>query len=245
MRDGAPASRRRRLRGAPKTLTITENASRDGPRDKNEFPVTESVRVPASRPTDPVLESPLDIVRTVIPDVLLITPRAISDNRGFLCVTYNVRDYAAAGIDVAFIQDNWSMSIEAGVVRGLHFQSPPHAQDKLIRVTVGSIQDVAVDIRAGSPTFGQHVSVILSAANRRQLFVPKGFAHGFCTLVPGSEVAYKVSDRYAPEHDRGIAWNDPALAIEWQVAKGRAIVSERDGAQPMLANLPEYFRYEL
>jgi dTDP-4-dehydrorhamnose 3,5-epimerase len=178
-----------------------------------------------------------------IPAVKLIEPTIFRDKRGFFSETYNAKTLATAGIDVRFVQDNHSLSTERGVVRGLHFQAPPHAQDKLVRVTRGSIYDVAVDIRRGSPTFGRHVGVVLSAANWQQLWVPKGFAHGFCTLEPDTEVLYKVTDYYAPESDGGIAWNDPALGIEWPIAAAEAVLSDKDARHPRLADLGPVFDY--
>jgi dTDP-4-dehydrorhamnose 3,5-epimerase len=176
-----------------------------------------------------------------ISEVKLVEPRVFGDSRGFFSEVYNARALAEVGIDVTFCQDNHSLSRPAGTVRGLHFQAPPYAQDKLVRVPRGRVLDVAVDLRVGSPTYGQHVSAELSAEKWNQLFVPKGFAHGFCTLEDDTEVVYKVSAHYAPEHDFGVLWNDPALAIAWPVAAANAIVSEKDARQPRLADLPTYF----
>jgi dTDP-4-dehydrorhamnose 3,5-epimerase len=176
-----------------------------------------------------------------IPDVKLVEPARHGDARGFFSETYSRQRYEAAGIAGEFVQDNHSLSGQVGVVRGLHFQIAPHAQGKLVRVVKGAILDVAVDIRHGSPTFGRHVTVELSAANWRQLWIPVGFAHGFCTLEPDTEVVYKVTDYYAPECDRGILWNDPALAVPWPVGAGEATVSPKDRALPPLAQLPEHF----
>ena len=178
-----------------------------------------------------------------IPEIKLVTPKIFRDDRGFFSETFNARELAAADIKEVFVQDNHSLSVARGVVRGLHFQIPPKAQDKLVRVMRGSILDVAVDIRAGSPTFGKHVTAILSADNWRQLWVPKGFAHGFCTLEPDTEVVYKVTEYYAPDCDRGIRWDDPALGIEWPIAAGEAILSAKDMKNPLLAELTSYFHY--
>jgi dTDP-4-dehydrorhamnose 3,5-epimerase len=186
----------------------------------------------------------MDIIPQPIPDILLVRPARHRDGRGFFSETYRKSAFAAAGIAAEFVQDNHSLSLDQGVIRGLHFQRPPRAQDKLVRVTAGAIQDIAVDVRAGSPTFGRHVSVILSAENWNQLFVPKGFAHGFCTLEPDTEVFYKVTDEYAPEHDLGLAFDDPALAIDWKVGPEAAILSARDRKHPRLADLAEWFTYE-
>jgi dTDP-4-dehydrorhamnose 3,5-epimerase len=184
----------------------------------------------------------LHVEPLAIPEVKLVTPKIHRDARGFFSETYNAPALAAvAGIDAVFVQDNHSLSVETGVVRGLHFQIAPRAQDKLVRVARGSILDVAVDIRRGSPTYGRHVSAILSAQNWAQLWVPKGFAHGYCTLEANTEVLYKVTDVYAPDCDRGLAWDDPALGIDWPVAAGKAILSPKDTRNPRLADLPPYF----
>jgi dTDP-4-dehydrorhamnose 3,5-epimerase len=178
-----------------------------------------------------------------IPEVKLITPPIFRDERGFFSETYNRQALAAAGIDAEFVQDNQSLSRAKGVLRGLHFQSSPRAQAKLVRVVRGSIFDVAVDIRRGSPTYGRHVSATLSAENWAQLWVPVGFAHGFCTLEPDTEVIYKVTDFYAPERDRGLAFDDTDLAIQWPVAAAPAILSDKDRQHPRLRDLPAYFTY--
>lgn len=179
-----------------------------------------------------------------IPEVKIIRPRKHGDARGFFCETYSQRDFTAAGIDVIFVQDNHAFSAAKGTVRGLHFQSPPFAQDKLVRVAHGAIFDVAVDLRSGSPTYGKHVSATVSARDWNQIFVPKGFAHGLVTLEPDTEVLYKVSDYYAPAHDLGLLWNDPALAIPWPVTDAEAVLSAKDKVQPRLDSLQAYFHYE-
>jgi dTDP-4-dehydrorhamnose 3,5-epimerase len=183
----------------------------------------------------------LSVEPTAIPDVKIVTPKRFGDHRGFFSEIYNRQRFAESGIDVAFVQDNHSLSAEVGTVRGLHFQSEPFAQVKLIRVVKGRILDVAVDIRRSSRTYGQHVAVELSAENGRQLLVPVGFAHGFCTLEPNTEIQYKVSAYYSAAHDHGLAWNDPALDIAWPIDTGRAILSDKDRRQPILAELPDYF----
>lgn len=170
-----------------------------------------------------------------------VTPRRFPDPRGFFSETYSARDFAKQGIDVPFVQDNHAASTAKGVVRGLHFQIPPRAQAKLVRVTRGAILDVVVDIRRSSPTYGKHQSFELSAENWSQLYVPAGFAHGYCTLTPECEVIYKVSDYYSPEHERGILWNDPGLAIAWPVSKSEVLLSDRDSALPCLAQSETYF----
>ena len=185
----------------------------------------------------------MEVVETAIPEVKIVKPKKHGDHRGFFSETYNRRALAAAGIDIDFVQDNHSLSADTGTVRGLHFQVPPFAQDKLVRVVHGSILDVAVDIRRGSPTFGRHASAVVSAAEWNQILVPIGFAHGFVTLEPNTEVLYKTTDFYAPEHDRGILWNDPELGIEWGVDDGRAILSDNDRALPTLNDAPDLFEY--
>lgn len=178
---------------------------------------------------------------TAIPDVKIVTPRKYGDARGFFSEVYKQSDWRAAGLDLAFVQDNHSYSAPAGTLRGLHFQIAPAAQDKLVRVVRGAILDVAVDIRRSSPTFGRHVAVELSARNWRQLLVPTGFAHGFVTLDPDTEVLYKVTGLYSPAHDRGLAWDDPDLGIDWRVPAGGPLLSERDRQWPRLRDLAEGF----
>ena len=179
-----------------------------------------------------------------LPGLKLLTHRRIDDGRGFFSETYRADALAEHGIKLSFVQDNHSVSKPAGVVRGLHFQSPPHAQAKLVRVVRGRILDVAVDIRCGSPTYGRHVAIELSAENWQQLLVPVGFAHGFCTLVEETEVIYKVSAYYSAAHDQGFAWDDPALGIAWPVTADNAVLSERDRKHPMLAALTSPFDYD-
>lgn len=183
------------------------------------------------------------IEATAIPEVMLIAPKRFGDDRGFFVEIYNKKRYQEHGVAADFVQDNHSYSATVGTMRGLHFQLAPFAQAKLVTCIRGAIFDVAVDIRSGSPTFGRHVAVHLSAANGQQLFVPAGFAHGFCTLLPDTEVLYKASNYYSPEHDRGLAWNDPDLAIDWPVSPSAAIVSEKDGKQPLLRDLGTAFEF--
>lgn len=178
---------------------------------------------------------------TAIPDVKIITPKKFGDRRGFVSETYNRRAAAEAGIHLEFVQDNHSLSADVGTIRGLHFQSAPFAQDKLVRAPRGRILDVAVDLRRSSPTFGRHVAVELSAENWRQLLVPIGFAHGFCTLEPDTEVFYKVTNYYSPAHDHGLAFDDPALGIAWPIDATKAILSDKDRRLPRLADCPLYF----
>ena len=180
---------------------------------------------------------------TALPDVKLIQPVRHGDTRGYFSEVYREDALLRAGVDIRFVQDNQSMSAAVGVLRGLHFQTPPMAQAKLIRVIAGAILDVAVDIRWGSPTYGQHVAVVLSAEEGNQLLVPEGFAHGFCTLEPNSTVIYKVNNYYSPENDRGMLWNDPALGIDWRLDGREPVLSEKDNKHPKLAELPRYFSY--
>lgn len=175
--------------------------------------------------------------------VLLVRPQLHADARGFFCETYNRRTLEEAGLVADFVQDNHSLSRAKGVVRGLHFQSDPHAQGKLVRCIRGAIFDVAVDIRVGSPTFGCHVARTLTPDNHEQLWIPAGFAHGFCTLVADTEIIYKVTDYYAPECDLGLAWDDPALGIDWPVDPADAVLSDKDRKQPRLSELGAYFCY--
>lgn len=185
----------------------------------------------------------MQVVSTEIEEVKEIRPVRHRDARGFFSEIFRDDVLRAHGIDVPFVQENHSLSVERGVVRGLHFQVPPAGQAKLVRVGRGAILDVAVDIRAGSPNFGRHVAVVLNAELGNQLFVPEGFAHGFCTLEPNTEVFYKVSSHYSREHDAGLAWDDPCLAIAWPAKAGSALLSDKDRRQPALADLPVYFRY--
>ena len=185
----------------------------------------------------------MDVTACKLPAVLLLRPRRVRDARGYFAETYNRRAAAAAGITADFVQDNQSLSLHAGTVRGLHFQIPPHPQAKLVRVLRGSIYDVAVDLRAGSPTYGVWVAEQLTAEGGEQMFVPRGFAHGFCTLEPQTEVSYKVDDYYAAECESGIAWSDPTLAIDWPVAMAGAVLSDKDLALGSFSDFVSPFRY--
>lgn len=178
---------------------------------------------------------------TAIPEVLVLEPALHSDDRGFLSEVFNVASLREAGIETTFVQENHTYSIRAGTVRGLHVQIPPHPAAKLVRCTRGSILDVAVDLRRGSPTYGHHVSQILSADNWLQMFVPENFAHGFCTLEDDTEIVYKTTAHWDPQLDRGLAWDDPDLGIDWPVSSEDAILSAKDRKQPALANLDTYF----
>lgn len=183
----------------------------------------------------------VDIESLNIPAVKVLMPKKYGDRRGFFSEVYNKKTLLELGIDLDFVQDNHSLSADKGTMRGLHFQTPPFAQDKLVRVVRGAVFDVAVDLRRNSPTYGEHVSVVLSADALNQVLVPTGFAHGFMTLEPDTEVVYKVSDYYAPEHDKGILWNDPALEIVWPEPEATVILSEKDRAQPRLAEMTSPF----
>ena len=180
--------------------------------------------------------------RLSLPDVIVFSPLKHRDSRGFLSETYSKSLLAQAGLEYDFVQENHVLSEKRGTIRGLHFQIPPFAQAKLIRVVRGAIFDVVVDIRKGSPTYGRHVSAVISAESWNQILVPVGFAHGLATLEPKTEVLYKVSNVYSPEHERGLLWNDPALQIEWPICA--AVSSEKDRQQPSFSDLPTYFPYE-
>jgi dTDP-4-dehydrorhamnose 3,5-epimerase len=183
----------------------------------------------------------MDVRPTAIAEVLLLLPKRLDDQRGFLSEVYSRRAFAAAGIDVEFVQDNHTMSTAKGTVRGFHYQIPPMAQAKLVRVVRGAIYDVALDLRRASPTFGRHVAATISAEAWNQILIPIGFAHGFCTLTEDTEVLYRLSNYHSPMHERGVLWNDPALAIDWPVAAGEAVLSDRDRHQPRLADVNDLF----
>ena len=174
---------------------------------------------------------------TPIKGVIAITPRLLSDERGWFAEIWNARSLAALGIEASFVQENASSSLRRGTIRGLHFQKAPAAQAKLVRVVRGAIFDVAVDLRRGSATFGRHVGEVLSATNFRQLFIPAGFAHGYCTLEDDTEVAYKASAFYSPQDEGGVVWNDPDLAIAWPLDGREPTLSAKDGRLPRLTDL--------
>ncbi|GIP35114.1 dTDP-4-dehydrorhamnose 3,5-epimerase [Paenibacillus sp. J2TS4] len=176
----------------------------------------------------------MNIIKTKFEGVLIIEPKVFSDERGFFMESYNEINMEKNGLAINFVQDNHSFSSKVGVIRGLHYQLNPKAQSKLIRVTAGAIYDVVVDIRKGSVTFGDWLAIVLSADNKRQLFIPRGFAHGFCTLTPIAEVQYKVDEYYAPDLDRGIIWNDPDLGITWPTKS--PILSVKDQKHPLFKN---------
>ena len=186
----------------------------------------------------------MNIIKTDIPEVVIVEPRVFGDNRGYFFESFSERDFAVAVREVKFVQDNESMSCY-GVVRGLHFQKPPHAQSKLVRVVKGKVLDVAVDIRKGSPTFGQHVAVELSEENHRQLFIPRGFAHGFAVLSDQAVFQYKCDDYYAPETEGAIAWDDPEIGIDWKIPEDKVILSPKDADHPELKDSTELFDYSI
>ena len=173
--------------------------------------------------------------RLAIPEVILLTTQRFPDQRGFFSETWNERRFIEAGVPGPFVQDNHALSTERGVVRGLHMQIAPSAQGKLIRAVRGAIWDVAADVRPGSPTYGKHVAVVLSAENWRQLWIPTGFLHGYCTLEPNTEVIYKVTAPWDRQAERGVIWNDPDLAIPWPIDPAKALLSDKDLALPLLA----------
>jgi len=179
----------------------------------------------------------MEIIETKLPGVLVLAPKVHTDHRGFFMESYHRELLRQHGLQFDFVQDNHSLSVQAGTVRGLHYQLAPYAQTKLLRVLSGAIYDVAVDIRRDSPTFGQWVSEILTAENKRQILIPKGFAHGFCTLVADTEILYKVDEYYSAEHDRGIRWNDPAIGIDWPMLEANVTLSAKDAELPVLADM--------
>lgn len=184
----------------------------------------------------------MKLIDTKLDGVKIIEPKVFKDNRGFFMESFNFKKFAELGLEFDFIQDNHSLSVDKDVIRGLHYQLNPMAQTKLVRVITGAIYDVAVDIRKDSPTFGKWVGVTLSEDNHRMLVVPKGFAHGFCTLKENTHVQYKVDDYYSAENDKGILWNDPALAIEWPTST--PTLSEKDAKQPLLNDAEINFQYQ-
>jgi dTDP-4-dehydrorhamnose 3,5-epimerase len=186
----------------------------------------------------------METKRLNLAGLLSLIPRQFLDARGSFAETYNERTFAAAGISARFVQDNQSFSAKRGTIRGLHFQLPPAAQAKLVRVLRGSVYDVAIDLRVGSPTFGQWDGLTLTAQRGEQLFIPRGFAHAFCTLEPDTVVAYKVDQFYAPESDSGLIWNDGTLAIAWPVSADEVVLSDKDLKLGRIADFVSPFRYE-
>lgn len=186
----------------------------------------------------------MEFQETKLSGVILLSPRRFGDDRGWFSETWNKQALTKVGIDLDFVQDNHSFSAQVGTVRGLHYQSPPHAQDKLVRASRGRILDVAVDIRVGSPTFGQWVGEELSAENGKQLLVPKGFLHGFATLEPDTEVQYKCTDYYAPECDGAVRFNDPDIGIDWGISPETAVLSDKDMVAPLFKDFKSPFKFE-
>ena len=186
----------------------------------------------------------MNVVKTGIDGVVIIEPTVFGDERGYFFESYSQREFDEKVRPVRFVQDNESKS-KYGVVRGLHFQTGEHAQSKLVRVVEGRVLDVAVDVRRGSPTFGRYVAVELSAENKRQLFIPRGFAHGFAVLSPTAIFQYKCDSLYAPQSEGAVAWDDPDIGIEWGVAPADIVVSPKDAAHPRLKDAPELFDYNI
>lgn len=186
----------------------------------------------------------MEITKLKLPGLLTLRPRRFADSRGYFTETYNQKAFSAAGVTADFVQDNQSFSATRGTLRGLHFQLPPAAQAKLVRVLQGSVFDVAVDLRAGSPTYGHWTGEMLTAEGGEQLFIPRGFAHAFCTLEPNTIVAYKVDEFYAPASDSGLIWNDPALNIDWPVKPDEMLLSDKDLKLGRFADFVSPFRFE-
>jgi dTDP-4-dehydrorhamnose 3,5-epimerase len=183
----------------------------------------------------------LEVRSLAIPDVKIIAPKKHGDSRGFFSETYNKKSFAGAEINLDFVQDNHSLSPQVGTLRGLHYQGHPFAQDKLVRVVSGRILDIAIDLRRNSSTFGKWVAAEISADAWNQILVPIGFAHGICTLEPNTQLIYKVTNYYSPEHDFGIRWNDPDLAIKWSLPESQMILSEKDKKQPFFKDIKNWF----
>ena len=200
------------------------------------------IAVPGQTAENPERNSPLQIEQTPLPGLALITPRRFGDHRGFFAESWSQAKLAEAGIDIAFVQDNHSLSMTPGTVRGLHYQAPPHAQAKLVRCGRGALFDVAVDIR-GSPTYGQWFGAELSFENGKQLLVPEGFAHGFVTLQPETEIVYKCSDYYAPETEGAVVWDDPQIAINWPMEGHDPVLSEKDATALKLSEIDTPFTW--
>ncbi len=179
--------------------------------------------------------------RLIIPEIILVRPRKFADSRGWFMETWKAPDFAALGAAVDFVQDNHSMSTKRGTIRGLHFQIPPRAQAKLVRVLRGAVYDVAVDLRRGAATYGKRCGATLTAEGGEQLFIPRGFAHGFCTLNDNTEVVYKVDNVYAPECEAGLFWGDPDLAVDWPIHSSEILVSDKDAKLPEFAGFNSPF----
>ena len=195
-------------------------------------------------PREPPRHRAMEVNATRLPGVKILKPRFFQDSRGYFVETYNKRSAQELGITACFVQDNQSLSLKPGTIRALHFQVPPKPQAKLVRVVCGSIYDVALDLRVGSPTYGSWMAETLTAKGGEQMFIPRGLAHGFCTLEPNTEVSYKVDSYFAPECERGLAWNDPTLAITWPILPGDAILSDKDRSNGRFADFASPFRYD-
>ena len=185
----------------------------------------------------------MNVIKTDIPDVVIIEPRVFGDHRGYFFESFSEKDFSENVREVKFVQDNESKSCY-GVLRGLHFQKPPHAQAKLVRVVRGRVLDVAVDVRKGSPTFGKHVAVELTEDNHRQLFIPRGFAQGFAVLSEEAVFQYKCDNYYAPQSEGSVLWNDPEIGIEWGIPEGDVILSDKDTRSPLLKDLGDFFEWK-
>ena len=185
----------------------------------------------------------MNVIQTEIPGVLIIEPRIFGDSRGYFFESFSEKNFKEQVADIDFVQDNESKSCY-GVVRGLHFQKPPYAQAKLVRVVKGRVLDVAVDLRKGSPTYGKHVAVELTEDNHRQLFIPRGFAHGFAVLSEEAVFQYKCDNYYAPQSEGSVLWNDPEIGIEWGIPEGDVILSDKDTRSPLLKDLGDFFEWK-
>jgi len=186
----------------------------------------------------------MQIKELAIPDIKILTPVQHRDNRGFFSEIYNRQTLLEAGIELEFVQENYSWSVDINTVRGLHFQTGEFQQDKLVQVVRGAILDIAIDLRHGSPWYGQYVCAEISAENWQQVLVPKGFAHGFLTLQPNTAVMYRVTTHYSPAHDAGIRWNDPDIGIDWPINENEAVLSDKDSTLPFLSDCDTLFVYE-
>jgi dTDP-4-dehydrorhamnose 3,5-epimerase len=180
----------------------------------------------------------MQVERLAIPEVMLLTPKRHGDERGWLSEVYSRKAMAQAGLECEFVQDNQAYSPTRGTLRGLHFQIPPQAIAKLVRVIRGAVFDVAVDVRAGSPTFGRWVAAELTSESGSMMYVPRGFAHAYCTLLADTEVLYKLDGYYTPDCERGVLWNDPAIGIDWPIPEAELIINARDRALPPLSQFP-------
>ena len=201
-------------------------------------------KVRGLRPTRFPARSLMQLTRLPLPGLVQIIPKRHTDERGYFAETFRLSTFHGKAGDVAFVQENESLSRRPGTIRGLHFQNEPFAQGKLVRCTAGALLDVAVDLRTGSPSFGRWAAIELTPENGTQLWITAGFAHGFCTLKPDTVINYKCTAYYSAEHDKGVAWNDPQIGIGWPALADPDTLSPKDRSQPRLADLPEYFRYE-